>query len=189
MKCLRCLLVVIMLSTVVGCSAPTTPPPAPTPTFEIAPTRTASQIEATSSPPSTPAPTPGTNPTSTTGRTEASTPTPAPTPTFDMDAFFRPVDAPDLQANPKKYENDAFRFTGRVFHIQREGNRTYFQVLTEPDKVNIRAIAVNEGQDMEVRDIVTVYASGFGTSEGVSPSGETVTVPTVEVVKIVAGRR
>jgi len=115
--------------------------------------------------------------------TPSSTPTP-----FDMDAFFKPVDARDLQANPKKYEVEAFRFTGRVFHIQREGNRTYFQVLTDPDEVNIRGIAVNEGQDLKVGDRVTVYATGFGTSEGVDPAGGTVTVPTVEVVKIVPGR-
>lgn len=114
-------------------------------------------------------------------------PSPTATP-FDMDALFYPVDARDLQANPKKYEVEAFRFTGRVFYIEREGNRTYFQVLTDPDEVNIRGIAVNEGQDLEVGDLVTVYATGFGTSEGVSPTGETVTVPTVEVVKIVPGR-
>ncbi|MFQ5594532.1 MAG: hypothetical protein ACE5HA_10320 [Anaerolineae bacterium] len=185
---LRCLLIAIVLGTVVGCTTPTTPTPAPTPTLEISPTRTVEQVEATSLP-LDPTTTPSITPMGTPDLTEAATPTPVATPTFDMDAFFRPVDAPDLQANPKKYENDAFRFTGRVFHLQREGNRTYFQVLTDPAKVNIRAIAVNEGQDMEVGDVVTIYASGFGTSEGVSPSGETVTVPTVEVVKIVEGRR
>lgn len=120
-------------------------------------------------------------------RSGAPTPIPTPTP-FDMDAFFYPVDARDLQANPKKYEVEAFRFTGRVFHIEREGNRTYFQVLTEPDEVNIRCIAVNEGQDLKVGDRVTVYATGFGTSEGVSPTGERVTVPRVEVVKIVLNK-
>lgn len=188
MKRLQCPLLGIMLSVVVGCTTPPTPTPAPTPLPAAAPTRSIGQTEATSP---RPAPTyaPANVPTSTTERVEAATPTPAATPTFDMDAFFRPVDAPDLQANPKKYENDAFRFTGRVFHIEREGSRTYFQVLTDPSEVNIRAIAVNEGQGMQVGDVVTVYASGFGTSEGISPSGETVTVPTVEVVKIVEGRR
>jgi len=189
MSRLQCLLAVIALSVVAGCASPPTPPPAPTPTPEIAPTRAVSRIEPTTPPPPAPTPTPEIIPTSTTARAETTTPTPAPTPTFDMDAFFRPVNAPDLQANPKKYENDAFRFTGRVFHIEREGNRTYFQVLTDPNEVNIRAIAVNEGQDMEIGDVVTVYASGFGTSEGVTPSGEAATVPTVEVVKIVEGRR
>ncbi len=58
-------------------------------------------------------------------------------------------------------------------------------MLTEPEEVNIRCIAVNEGQDLEVGDRVTVYATGFGTAEGVSPTGEKVTVPAVEVVKIV----
>lgn len=121
--------------------------------------------------------------------TDLPTPTPAPTSTFDMDAFFQPVDAVNLEANPTKYETEAFRFTGRVFHIQREGNRVYFQVLTDPANVNIRAIAVNQGQNMEVGDVVTVYATGFGTAEGVSLTGETVVVPRVEVVRIVEGRR
>ena len=116
-------------------------------------------------------------------------PAPSPTPTFDIDAFYGPVDASDLRANPEKYEFEAFRFTGQVFHIEREGNRTYFQVLTDPGDVNVRGIAVNEGQNMQVGDVVTVYATGFGTSEGISPSGGTVTVPTVEVVRIVPGRR
>lgn len=112
-----------------------------------------------------------------------------PTPTFDMDAFFQPVNVPDLQANPTKYENDAFRFTGRVFHIRREDRRTYFQVLTEQAEVNVHCIAVDQGQDLQIGDLVTVYATGFGTTEGVDPSGETVEVPRVEVVKIVAGRQ
>lgn len=116
-------------------------------------------------------------------------PASSPTPTFDIDAFFDPVDATDLRANPAKYEFEAFRFTGQVFHIEREGNRTYFQVLTDPGDVNVRGIAVDEGQDMQVGDVITVYATGFGTSEGISPSGGTVTVPTVEVVRIVPGRR
>ncbi len=175
MKSLPHLVILMMLSAMAGCATPTTQPLPTAPEPTTSPKATFTSVPVQPSPPASVTP--------------ASPSTPVPTPTFDMDAFFRPVDAKDLQANPRKYENDAFRFTGRVFHIEREGNRTYFQVLTDPGEVNIRAIAVNEGQDMQVGDIVTVYATGFGTSEGASPSGETVTVPTVEVVKIVAGRR
>ncbi len=175
MKLLRYLLTIMMLNAVAGCVTVTTQPLPTTPVPTTSPKTKSTAVPV--------------QPSLTASTTSAPLSTPVPTPTFDMDTFFRPVDVKDLQANPKKYENDAFRFTGRVFHIQREGNRTYFQVLTDPGEVNIRAIAVNEGQDMQVGDLVTVYAAGFGTSEGISPSGETVTVPTVEVVKIVAGRR
>ena len=117
------------------------------------------------------------------------TPAPTPSPTFDMDAFFQPVDPLDLQADPEKYELEALRLTGEVFHIEIEGNRVYFHVLTQPGGVNVRSLAVDQGLDLQVGDIVTVYASGFGATPGITPTGETAMVPTVEVVRVVRGRR